>query len=370
MASVLLQGVFAALGPFLIDDLGLSRAQLGTLTTALYVTGSSLSLVAGPVVDRVDPRRVLALLFSVSAASALAVAAAPSYPWLLAAALAGGLAVAFGNPVTNLLVALHAPAGRQGVYTGVKQAGVQATIFLGGALLPPIAAAAGWRVAVVTATALPAGALVVGIVALRRRDRPRPTVDRSRARLPAATRWLAGYGFAMGCGISALGAYLALYGVERLGLPETTAGLLAATVGGVGVAARVLWGWHADRSGASLAPMLVVQGAGSVAAIILIALAEQAGLALVWAGAVLAGACATAWNAIGMLAIVRGDPAVSGRTSAVVVGSFYLGFVVGPTTFGLLVDATEAFTTGWWFAGGAFAIATAVAVAWRRAPHS
>lgn len=366
MASVLLQGVFAALGPFLTQDLGLSRAQLGSLTTALYVTGSSLSLVAGPIVDRVDPRKVLVALFALSAASAAVVAAAPSYVLIVGAALLGGLAVAFGNPVTNLLVALHAPPERQGLYTGVKQAGVQAVIFLGGAALPPIAALAGWRTATLVAAALPLAGLAVAALGVPATARtPRATAE-GRVRLPGATRWLAAYGFGMGCGVSGLGAYLALYGVQRLGLAATTAGLLAAAVGGVGVIARIGSGWLADRTRTPLPLTLAGQAAVAVGAVVLVALAEPGGAWLAWAGALVAGASASAWNAIGMLAIVRGDPAVSGRASAIVVGSFYLGFVVGPTTFGLLVDATASYLTGWAFLGTAFAAATAVALVWSR----
>lgn len=370
MASVLLQGVFAALGPFLTEDLGLSRAQLGGLTTALYVTGSSLSLAAGPIVDRVDPRKVLFALFAVSAVSAAVVAAAPSYVLIVAAALVGGLAVAFGNPVTNLLVTLHAPRERQGLFTGVKQAGVQGTIFLGGAALPPIAALAGWRVATAVAAALPLAGLVVAWVAVPSSPRRARVGTVTREVLPDATRWLAVYGFGMGCGISALGAYLALYGVQRLDLTATTAGLLAATVGGVGVVARIAWGWFADRTRAGVPRTLALQGVASMAAVSLVALAEQVGAPLAWAGAVLAGLSASAWNVVGMLVIVRSDPAVSGRMSAIVVGAFYLGYGVGPTAFGLIVDATSSYGWGWALIGTAFAVATVVALWWSgRAGH-
>lgn len=365
-SSTLLQGVFSALGPFLTDDLALSRAQLGTLTTAMYLTGAVLSPAAGHLVDRWGGRRLLLGLFGVTSLGLAAAATAPTYPLLVAAALLFGLSVSAGNPVTNLLVAAHAPRARQGVITGLKQSGVQVGIFASGALLPPLAAVAGWRAAALAALVVP----VAGLMGTRwavPHDAASTAHETQRARAPLspATRWLTAYALGMGIGISALGAYLPLYGAERLGLPRAIAGWLAALVGAVGVVARIAWGRAADRRERHPSRALTAMAVVSLAACGLVAAAEPAGVWLAWTGAALAGATAAAWNSVGMLAIVRGvDRAVAGRASGMVLLSFYFGFVVGPTTFGVLVDATGRWVVGWAFAGAAFLVAALVGWRW------
>lgn len=366
--STFLTIVFAALAPFIIDDLGLSRTQIGTLTTALYVTGGLLSPVAGPVVDRFGARRLLVVLFVVAGLSYGAVAAAPTYLALLAAALFGGVAVALGNPVTNVLVTAHTAPSRQGIATGIKQSGVQAGIFLGGVVLPSIAAVAGWRTAALCSVVLPAVALLVTFPFVPRL--PVRRVDPAqRPPLPPGIRWLAVYGFAMGLGISAISAYLPLYGVERFALPAAVAGLLTSVVGGVGVAARIAWGRASDRRVVPPARSLAVLGALATLAALLLVIADGRTVVLVWVGAVLAGASAAAWNSIGMLAIVRDAPlAVAGRASGVVVLGFYVGYLAGPSIFGATVDATRDYASGWLFVLVTFGCATGVALRWTRRP--
>jgi predicted MFS family arabinose efflux permease len=313
---------------------------------------------------------VLDLLFGLAVATTVGVALAPAYGAVLAMALIAGIGVAVANPVTNQVVATAAPPHRQGLVTGVKQSGVQAWIFVGSAMLPALAGLWGWRAAVVAAAAVPITGYVLRLVSVpaghpRPRGATRPRVRRSD--LPSTARWLAPYGFFIGCGSSALGAYLPLFAVERLGEPSTRAGLLTAVVGGLGVAVRIGWGWRADRVPTSVPASLAVMALGSVAATGLIALAAPGGVALAWAGAALAGVSATAWNSIGMLAIVRGAaPAVRGRASAAVVGAFYWGYVAGPLSFGAVVDHTQVYAWGWLIVGCSFGAAALLALIWCR----
>lgn len=364
--STFLTIVFAALAPFLTRDLGLSRTQIGTLTTALYVTGGLLSPAAGSLVDRIAPRRLLVVLFATAAASYAAVAASWSYLAMLVAALFGGVAVALGNPVTNVLVTAHVPQVRQGVATGLKQSGVQAGIFVGGVTLPLVAAVAGWRVAALSGVVLPVlgAAATLAVV-------PQSAVHRvvavARPPLPAGMRWLAAYGFAMGLGIAAVSGYLPLFGVERFGLSPALAGWFTSVVGGVGVVARIAWGRAADRRVTPPARSLAVIAALSVIGGALLIVADATTAVLVWVAAVVIGASAAAWNSVGMLAIVRDAPlGVAGRASGVVLVGFYGGYLAGPSAFGAIVDATDDYTAGWLFVVIAFVAATIVAVSWTR----
>ena len=386
--STFLGYAFGALGPFIIDDLNLSRTALGSLTTVMYFVGSGLSPVVGPLVDRFGGRRSLLALFAVGSAGTLVGAGTPGYTGLVAGAALAGVAVALGNIATNQLIARHVDPARQGILTGVKQSGVQAGAFVAGAALPALAEVWWWRPALATSVLL-AAAGVAGTFATvpHHPGRSRPTrrpgaggfgADAAFDPDPAAAggppgplgpavNRLTAYSTLMGLGVGAVSAYLPLYAVEELGTGRRAAGLAAGIMGLAGVVARVAWGrWH-DRTTTPVTRTLFHLAVGSVVAAGLVAAAEAAGAALLWAGAVALGATAVAWNALGMLSIVRDvDPRRSGRASGRVLLGFFAGFLAGPVSFGAVVDATDAYAPAWAGVIAAFLAATAVGWVWRR----
>jgi predicted MFS family arabinose efflux permease len=366
--STFLGYAFGALGPFIIEDLGLSRTALGSLTTVMYFVGSVLSPVLGPLVDRFGGRRSLLALFAVGSAGIVVAAAAPGYAGLVAGAALAGVAVALGNIATNQLIARHVEPTRQGILTGVKQSGVQVGAFLAGATLPALAEAWGWRWAL-AGSALLAGAGVAGTLVTvphhsGRFELPHDLGEAGSGPLGPAVNRLTAYSTLMGLGIGAAAAYLPLYAVEELGTGRRTAGLAAGLMGLVGVVARVWWGRRHDRTTTPVTRTLLILAAGSVLAGVLVWAAEAAGVVFLWAGAIALGATAVAWNALGMLSIVRDvDPSRAGRASGRVLLGFFAGYLAGPVSFGAVVDATDAYAPSW--AGVTTAFLTATVIAWR-----
>jgi len=363
---------FGALGPFIIDDLDLSRTALGSLTTVMYFVGSILSPVLGPLVDRFGGRRSLLALFAVGSAGTVVASATPGYAGLVAGAALAGVAVALGNIATNQLIARHVDPTRQGVVTGVKQSGVQVGAFLAGAALPALAEAWGWRWALATSVLIAAAGVAGTLLTVPhhpgRFEMPRDPADTGAGPLGPAVNRLTAYSTLMGLGVGAAAAYLPLYAVEELGTGRRAAGLAAALMGLVGVVARVLWGRRHDRTATPVTRTLLVLAAASVVAAGLVWAAEAAGVALLWAGAAAFGATAVAWNALGMLAIVRDvDSARAGRASGRVLLGFFAGYLAGPVSFGAVVDATDTYALGWAGVTAAFLAATAVGWRWRSA---
>jgi MFS family permease len=379
----LLPYALGALGPFITDDLGITHTALGTLTTVMYAVGAVLSPVAGPLVDRFGGRRSLVVSFAAGGlGAALAAVAGRHYAGLVAGAAVFGISVAFGNPATNQLAAGGVHAGRYGIVTGVKQSGVQVGAFLAGLVLPALADAAGWRTALGGCGLLGAAGLVLTGRYVPRRSRrsarPEPwtgpgTAGGARAdgpppagrrRLDRAVNQLTVYALLMGFGVGAVGAYLPLYAVEELGFSTGTAGLTAALMGFVGIVARVAWGRRHDRTMTPVIRSLGTLALGSVVASAGLWSAASLGSGFVWAGAALFGATAVAWNALGMLAIVRDvDVAVSGRASGRVLLGFYAGFLAGPVSFGWSVDHSG-YSAGWAGVTAVFALAAALTLAW------
>jgi len=355
MALVLAMGTgtfpgfaFGVLGPSLVTELELSRVELGLLTTVFFAIGGFGSLSAGTAVDRFGARRIMVAAFAIVAAALVAMAGASSYSWLLVAAGAAGLSLAAGNPTTNKAVSEHLLPGNRGLTMGAKQAGVQLGAFIAGVLLAPAATMWGWRQALLTSALVP----VIGIgltrwavpangsTVVRRGRQPR-------TQLPRTVYDLAIYAFLMGAAIAAVNAYLPLYAVERLAMSLPTAGAVAATIGFVGMVSRVLWGWGSERL-ASYAMTLMVLAFGATVAIAAVLLAPIFGAWTLWPAAVIFGATAVTWNAVGMLALLdRVESADAGRASGIVLFGFYTGFVPSPLVFGAIVDASDSYGIAW-----------------------
>ena len=359
---------FGVLGPSLVDEFDISRSQLGLLTAVFFLVGGPLSLVAGPATDRFGARRVMLIAFAIAAATLVAMALAPGYPAMLVAASLAGLALATGNPVTNKLVAVHLPSGTRGLVMGGKQAGVQVGAFMAGALLAPLAAQFGWRAALGWVALVPIAALVAAVVVVPSdsTSAAEPNEPDAPSSLPSGVRWLAVYAFLMGSGVAAVNAYLPLYLVESAGASQELAGVVVATIGLVGIFSRLVWGWASERMPTFSLPLLML-GGGSVVAIGLIVAIEQFGLWVAWPAAILFGATAVTWNAVGNLAVITESGTVlAGRATGLLTFGFYMGFVGSPVLFGLLVDATGSYTLAWSLVGLGFAATVLVIMGWRR----
>lgn len=112
--SMLQLFLFGALGPRLVGESGVSPALLGWTTTVGFGTAAVLSPLGGRLVDRIGPRRSLALLLSVSAAALALIGAAPGPGFLLAAVALGGLPQALANPATNKAILAAVPPADAG----------------------------------------------------------------------------------------------------------------------------------------------------------------------------------------------------------------------------------------------------------------
>ena len=355
----------AALAPFLVTDLGLARSAVGALVTTSFVVASTASLVAGHLVDRLGARRGLAVLCVAIGVGLLAASLSGSIAALAVALAVTGIGQALANPATNVLVTDTVPAARRGLAIGIKQAGVQIAALGSGLLLPLVAEAAGWRWAMRSTVLLAAVLLVVMWWAAPSAASPGAGNPPLRWSLPRG--WLArlvGYSLLLGIGLSSVNTYLPLYAVQRLEFAAGTGGALLAAFGVTGLVARVAWGRWADR----LTELTVALVWLSAAAVVGVSLVLGAGLwfsGLVWAGAVVVGSSATAANAVSMLAVVRRGGA-TGHASGLVSLGFFSGFVIGPTTFGLLSD-TAGYHLAWLVVGAVFASSVLVALWVRRA---
>jgi len=360
------------LAPFMRDDLGVSRTQIGILITTSVLGAAVISPLMGRVVDDLGGRKGIALLFVSAGLGLLGLAVTSSYWWMLVPVAVAALAQAFGNPATNKLIATHTSPGRRGIVTGIKQSGVQVGIFVAGLTMPAVAAAWGWRWAIGLVVAVPLVGLVMALVLLPSDER---TVVEDQAdagggvdRLPAAITFLTAYGALMGFG-AAYTFLVPLFAEEALGMSEQAGGAAAGLIGFVSFFARIAWSRYADAHGRHDLTLAIL-AVGSVGAAGVFMVAQEGAPWLLWIGAIATGVTSSSWNSVGMLAVIdHAGEEQSGRASGIVMFGFLAGLGVAPTLFGWLVDRTGSYTPMWLISIGARGLAAVLAVWWvRRTP--
>jgi len=330
-----------------IEDLGITRAQLGLVFAANTIGAAVLSPLVGRVTDRIGGRAALAIVAFSGAAAFLLLGIAESLGVLVAGSLGGAIAQAGANPATNKLIAEDLPLGSQGVVTGIKQSGVQAFVFVGGMTIPAMALAWGRSSAYFV---LASFAVSLGMFALWLLPRSPKTGASSethrKGRLPSAIWWITGYGFLLGFSGSATVLY-ALFTTESLGQSIVAGGAVTAAVGLVAMPARILWARHAEIHNAYRSSLAIIALFG-VAASLLLLTAGSGPWWLIWVAALMTGIGPSSWNSVGMLGlIVFAGPAKAGRASGVVLSGFLVGLGLGPPIFGWIVDATGDYTSVW-----------------------
>jgi len=356
------QSAFGVLASHLIDEFEVDRWQIGILVSAMGFTGAAVSPIFGGVTDRVGSVRSTVGVLLLTMASMTLVLSAPTYVVLFAGALAYGFPNGWSNPATNALIVDNVPPGARGVVTGVKQSGVQIGAFLGGILLPLISSVSNWRVALASFLVLP----VAGLTGMWRRPdvkRSAPARGSIRTPVPTAVKWIAVYGIVTGLGVSSIVTFLPLFAEEDQGWSTPRAGLLIASVGFVAVIARITWGSASERwlgHGRTLRLLAVLSTIGAL--LLALASADAAPTWVLVPAAMLFGAGASAWNAVGMLAVMDySSTDLVGRGTGLAMLGFLTGIGLGAPLMGLSVDRLGVYTPGWLVLATLFAISAVVA---------
>ncbi len=350
--------LFAVLAAALIDELGLSRLQIGILGAVNSGVGAVLAPQIGRLTDRLGTKRSLVALLASSGLGLLGTAAAPGFAALLAASFVSGFGQGAGNPVTNKLIAEQVPLAQQNPVMGVKQSGVQFAVLLAGATMPASAATFGWRWAVAAAGVLVLAAAVVAAV------RPSlPTVP-----LPAGTgdgptdaaeiaadqadarryvRRITVYALLMGLCGGGVTRFYPLYAVEVLGYSEARSGLAVSVAGATAMVTRVVWAQIVNgRMG--LDPAMAIMAAGGVATMACLYLAESGAAWLLWPAVIGVAATIVAWNVVAMLAVIRTVPRhEAGAATGLVLMGFLGGLTVSAPLVGYSVDVFDSYRPAW-----------------------
>ncbi len=342
--------VASVLAPQLIDQFGITRAQVGLLATASGMVGALSSPFLGRLTDRIGALKSVGLTLLMGVVALALLAISPSYPLLFAAALLTGIPNGWGNPSTNALIVENLEPGSRGVITGVKQSGVQMGTFLAGLLLPLFAVTWGWRVAIAAFIFMPAA----GLAGLWGRDsagsgRSGSTEPIGGGSLPSVVRRIAVYGFISGMATSAIIQFIPLFANEDQGWSTTAAGGIIAALGFAGIVSRIFWSRWSERRGSHGSTLRLLSLLTAVSGLLLaLAAADMAPPAVLIPAAALTGLGAVAWNAVGMLAVMElAPPRLVGQGTGVVLFGFLFGLALGAPLMGWSVDVTGGYVPGW-----------------------
>ena len=347
----------APLAPFLLESLQLTRAQVGWFLPAVYLGGVLMSLPAGWLTDRLGVRATLALGQLVIGVGVILAALGANLAACLACLVFAGFGFSVLNPASGKAVVEWFPPRRRGVAMGIKQTGLTLGGLTGALTLPPLALAFGWHTALIAAGTL--SLVSAALVALVYRS---PAVT---AVAPTAARVRVGElrvflrrpgvlvvffsGLVLSIAQSSVLAYLALYTRETFAVSAVAAGQFLALAQVGGTASRLAWGAVSDRLfGGRRRPGVVVNaliGAGAYGAL---ALGAWLPAPLVIPLAVIAGAGAFGWVGLYFALVAEiGGARYAGLLTGVAVAFAWSGVLVGPPGFGLLLDATGAYTVPW-----------------------
>lgn len=355
---------FAILAAPLIDDIGMSRTELGVVGSLNTLVGALTAPYTGRIADAIGPGRAVVGSLVISSAGMASLALAPSLVWIYVAAAIGGIPQGSTNPATNALISARVPVGRRGTLTGIKQSGVTLGTFLAGIALPALESSFGWRGASWTF----AGLFLIAAVAVQlalEPDAPRAVApstgsDVPVTRLDPVIAWIATYAFFMGLASGAIGRFLPLFAEESLGFSVGTAGLIAALGGLLGMVARIAAARVAEHRirPTRLLPLLSLVGAGFA---VLLAVTTTGTRWLLWVSPPLSAIGTNAWNAVAMLAVIMlVSTRLAGKASGVVMFGFLGGLAVSGPITGAIVDRTGSYRPAWLAAAAMSLVAAAI----------
>ncbi len=362
----------AVLASPIIDDLGISRTQVGLIGSVNTGLGALSAPLSGRLTDRIGPRRAVLILLAASAVSMTLMGLARS-PWiLLLSGIVAGLPQGWGNPATNALIASTLEPGQRGVMTGIKQSGVTLAIFIAGISLPALKGVWDWQAACLVFGMVFALFMVMAWMLLPADvGPPRPATVAAQERSPLSPfiYRLGLYALLMGLAGGAIGRFLPLFAEEKLGYSLAVAGFAASLSGLLGMGFRIAAARMAETR-ISPSALLVQLSSVAVVSSSLLALSVPFGRWLLWPAVVLYAIGHTAWNAVANLTVImKVDQRDAGRASGVIILGFLMGLTIAGPSTGALVDATGRYELVWWASAALAAVSAAVLAARGRPQH-
>lgn len=316
-------------------ELGYGPAELGVFTAVFFLTAATVSARAGRIVERIGWPAAMRITTSGAAVVLVAMATVVRGPAEVVAALLIGAGVyGFANPAANLAFARLFPIDRQGLFFGIKHAGIPVSTLLAGVAVPVVMLEVGWRWAFVGSAVLAAAVFVSVPRRVSAAEGRADEVEEQTVMTPTELRLMSIAAALAVSAPSALGTFSVPAAVDA-GIAEASAGVVVSVGSIASILMRVVVGRVADlRRSMGFGIMAVLLGAGTV---FVAMLSGSAGLLF---GTALVLSFCTAWGWPGLLtfSVVRANPRRPAAASAVVQAGVFVGAGAAPLLFGWLAE--------------------------------
>lgn len=366
---------FGPLAPFLQDELNLSRAEVGLLASALFFTSFVLLIPIGSVVDEIGERRGMIIGQLVIGVMIALASLAPSYLALVGLVTLAGVGTNFTLPSTTRAIVIWFAARTRATAMGIKQTGFNAGGLVAAIVLPMVAIAGGFRPALLVVGGY---ALLMAIISLlaypTRQGTPPPPagipIRQTLAFLTSADVLLVALVAAtFNLVQSSLITYIVLYLNNVVLLPVLLAGFYLALIQVSGAAGRIGWGLVSDRLlGGRRLEVLGIMAVGVIVLSAVIAtLSPETPPAILATVMVLTGVLFLGWAGVYLtIAGEIGGLRLAAGSTGVVATIANVGILIGPPTFGFLVDLTDTYSVAWGFLAAVMAVGLAAILILRR----
>lgn len=372
-ASIVQQAI-GVLGPFLIFEFALTKAQLGGMFTALYVGSFLFTAFSGVLTDRFGERTMVGVSGGVLTIALVASAFAPNFAWLVAGMGVFGAGYAASTPAGGRAILNWFDTDR-GFAMGIRQTGVPVGGFVGAIVLPFAALHfGGYRAALLVAAVLVAVPTLIACILYREVEGDRPPASRFRDvlggmhRLARDPRVIA---LTLTCmalvnGQLALNGFFTVTAVQVIGVTPALAATAFASAFVAAMIARLFWGWFSDRYMPENRILLlsILCALSAVSSLVFGLLRPQAAVLLIPA-ALLLGSCAAGWNGVMAAAAAEiGGADRAGSALGITLTAIFAASAVGPLVFGTIADHASLDTA--WMVNAAFGVLGVLPALWLR----
>lgn len=333
--------------------LGFGPENIGYQISVVYAAAAMLSSMAGVYVRRHGAAAMSVLALALAGFGLIGIASG-YLALIVLASTSIGAAYGLTNPAASHLLFRFAPRNRQNIVFALKQTGVPLGGILASLMLPRLAEAFGWQLAI-GASALLMLLVAVPLLAIRGNldDDRSPAASLGAGGVLSGIRLVLGsprlralaiMGFAYASSQFCLFTFLITMLVQDLGWGLVAAGGAATVMQVGGVIGRIAWSVLADLIGRGVA-ILVAIGIGSAAFALVLAAAAPGWP--VWLLGVIVfgfGFCLVGWNGLWLAEVARaaGPGEVSLATGGVLCFTF-AGIVLGPATFATVYRAVGSY---------------------------
>jgi sugar phosphate permease len=364
MAVYMVRTSVPPLSPFIVEELSLSKTEVGLLISAGALGYSVFQLPAGWLIDRVGVKKMLAAGTFAAGVIIINMLLASSLPVAFTVLFLGGFGYGCFPAVATKALLQWFPPNERGTAVGIQQTSINAAGIITAMTLPLVASGLSWRYGFVAVGLL---SIAASVISLRFYKEPPgfnlgtgSEVTHIRIGWTTIREVILNRNIQL-VSISCIGymavdyslvTYLIIYLKEAVGVAVTLAGFYLALTNIGGLLGKLFFGLMSDRvfKGSRKKPLLLAGCIMFVVSIIVQAISPGTpswAIAIIFA---VFGFSAIGWGGQNLILVsesVKKD--FAGLAMGYSLMILLIGNIIGPPIFGYIVDITGSYSPAWWF---------------------